>query len=217
MDNIVLNAETRSSKGNGPARVLRSQGRVPAVLYGPKITSTMISIAVRDLENILKKGGLGRSVFDLHIDDGAQSKTVMIKEMQSNPVSRALLHLDLYEVAMDRKIRVNVPVVTTGNAKGVEEGGTLEIIRRELEVFCLPNQIPDSITIDITDLEIGDSVHVEDIPTSGGVEIPHDVNFTILALASPQREEAEDEGEAEEGEAAEAQGDEGAEAGGDES
>lgn len=203
MDNIALNVETRKAKGNGPARVLRRQGSVPAVLYGPKIEPRMLAIKLRDLDTIIKRGGLARSVFNLHIDGGAISKSVMIKELQVHPVSRTYLHVDLYEVAMDRKIRVNVPVVTTGKCRGVEEGGTLQLIRRELEVFCLPNEIPDNITIDVTDLGIGDSVHVKDIPTTGAVEIPHDVNFTILSLTSPEREAAEGEGE--EGEAAAAE------------
>lgn len=205
MDNIALNVETRKAKGNGPARVLRRQGSVPAVLYGPKIEPRMLAIKLRDLDTIIKRGGLARSVFNLHIDGGALSKSVMIKELQVHPVSHTYLHVDLYEVAMDRKIRVNVPVVTTGKCRGVEEGGTLQLIRRELEVFCLPNEIPDSITIDVTDLGIGDSVHVEDIPTTGAVEIPHDVNFTILSLTSPEREAAAGEGEEGEAAAAEAE------------
>ncbi len=204
MDNIALNAETRTARGNGPARVLRRQGSVPAVLYGSKIEPRMLAIKVRDLDTIIKRGGLARSVFNLHIDGGTISTSVMIKELQSHPVSHSYLHVDLYEVAMDRKIRVNVPVVTIGKCKGVEEGGTLQVIRRELEVFCLPNEIPDNITIDVTDLGIGDSVHVEDIPTTGAVEIPHDVNFTILSLTSPERQTVA-EGEGEEGEAAAAE------------
>ncbi|MCJ8500460.1 50S ribosomal protein L25/general stress protein Ctc [Desulfatitalea alkaliphila] len=218
MDNIALSGETRTTKGNGPARAMRREGRVPGVLYGPKTEPVMLSLATRDLEDILKKGGLGRSVFDLKLDEGARTKTVMIKEMQTHPISRAFLHVDLYEVAMDRQIRVNVPVITTGKSAGVEEGGMLEIIRRELEVLCLPNQIPDSFTIDISDLGIGDSVHVEEIETGEGVEIPHDVNFTILTVASPQRAVEEEEAEeGEEGEAAEAEAGEETEESGDES
>jgi large subunit ribosomal protein L25 len=92
---------------------------------------------------------------------------------------------------MDQKIKVMVPVVTTGKCVGVELGGMLQIIRRELEVFCLPDQIPENITIDITDLDIGDSFHVEDLQLEGDVEIPADVNFTILTVLSPKAEEEE--------------------------
>ena len=132
--------------------------------------------------------------------------------MQKHPVSRTVLHLDLYEVSMDQKIKVMVPVVTTGKSAGVEVGGTLQIIRRELEVFCLPDQIPENITIDITALEIGDSFHVEDLPLEDTVEIPADVNFTILTILSPTAEEEEEvEGEEEEGEEEGEEGEEAAE------
>jgi large subunit ribosomal protein L25 len=122
-------------------------------------------------------------------------------------MSQNVLHIDFYKVDMTRKIKVNVPVITTGISAGVELGGMLQIIRRELEVYCLPNQIPQAITIDITDLEIGDSVHVNDIETEGDVEIPHDVDFTVLTILSPKKaeEEGEEVEELEEGEVAEAE------------
>lgn len=207
MNTIELKVETRKTKGNSPARALRRGGQVPAVLYGPKTTPNMLAINTRDLENILKTGGLGRSLIHLFIDGDNNPKPVMIKELQVNPVSRDLLHVDLYEVSMDRSIRVKVPVVTTGKSVGVENGGLLQIIRRELELSCLPNQIPDAITIDISDLDIGDAIHVEDIQVAGDIEIPHDVNFTVLTVSTTKREtEAETEGEEEavEGEAEEA-------------
>ncbi|KJS31459.1 MAG: hypothetical protein VR64_11735 [Desulfatitalea sp. BRH_c12] len=202
MDNIALKAITRTTKGNSPARSLRRQGQVPAILYGPKSEPRMLAIQAFDLETIIKKGGLGRSVYTLNVDDEQNTKQVMIKELQTHPLSRAFLHVDLYEVAMDRKIHVNVPVLTVGESVGVDNGGVLQIIRHELEVFCLPNEIPSNFTIDITDLDIGDAVHVEDIPTSGNIEIPHDVNFTILTVSATRRDmetAAAAEGEAAEG------------------
>jgi large subunit ribosomal protein L25 len=112
-----------------------------------------------------------------------------------------MLHIDFYEVAMDRKIRINVPVVPIGKAKGVELGGILQVIRRELEVLCLPTNIPASFEVDITELDVGDSVHVEDIPHGEDVEIPADVNFTVITVVSPKvEEEVEEEVELEEGE-----------------
>lgn len=214
MDNIDLKAQTRTTKGNGPARALRRDGRVPAVLYGPKSEPSMLSIGAYDLETIIKQGSLGRFVFNLFIDDGKKSRSVMVKELQTHPVSHDILHLDLYEVAMDRKIKVNVPVTTIGKSIGVEHGGILQIIRRELEVFCLPNRIPETITVDITDLDMGDSLHVEEIQTEDEVEIPYDVNFTVLTVLSPKAEVEEEEEEEEEGEEVEgAEGEESEEAG----
>jgi large subunit ribosomal protein L25 len=206
LENIELKAQVRTTKGNGPARALRRDGRIPAVLYGPKTEPNTISIGARDLDNILKRGSIGRSIISLEIDGVEGTKATMVKEMQSHPVSRDILHIDFYEVDMTRKIKVNVPVTTTGKSAGVELGGMLQIIRRELEVYCLPNKIPQAITIDITDLEIGDSVHVNDIETEGDVEIPHEVDFTVLTILSPKKAEEEAE-EIEEGEVAEAEAD----------
>ena len=129
----------------------------------------------------------------------------MIKELQTTPVSRDFLHIDFYEVAMDRKIRVNVSVVPIGHAIGVEEGGILQVVRRELEVLCLPTNIPEAFEIDITALNIGDSIHVGDIPHDEDVEILADVNFTVITVSSPKVEEVEEPEEAEEGEEAEAE------------
>lgn len=207
METIALKAETRKTKGNSPARALRREGKVPAVLYGPKTEPCTLTLLTNDLDIAVKRGGLGRTVFDLVVDDGAGSRPVMIKEMQRHPLSNAMLHVDLYEVSMDRKLRVRVPVIATGKAVGVENGGVLQIIRRELEVYCLPNEIPANVTIDVTNLDVGNAVHVEDIPKPGNVEFPHETNFTILTVSATRREmEAGAEGEAAEGEAAAAEG-----------
>lgn len=207
MNTIELKAETRTAKGNGPARALRRSGRVPAVLYGPSREPNLLSLNCRDLENILKQGGMGRAILNIVLDDGKTTKPAMIKELQTHPVSSDILHVDLYEIAMDRKIRVSVPVTTTGKSIGVEQGGMLQLIRRELEVFCLPNEIPGTISIDITNLDIGDAIHVEEIPLAGNVEIPHEVNFTVLTVTSRKVETVEAEEEEEEVAEAEAEGD----------
>ena len=212
MEIMNLKASQREAVGNGPSRVLRRDGKIPAILYGPKTEPIKLAIDRLVLEPIFKSGAVAQKLFKLEIDGVDSVRKVMIKEMQKHPVSRTVLHLDLYEVSMDQKIKVMVPVVTTGKSAGVEEGGTLDIIRRELEVFCLPDQIPENFIIDITALEIGDSFHVEDLPLGDAVEIPADVNFTILTILSPTAEEEEEEVE-EELEEGEEAGEEGAEAG----
>ena len=171
---------------------------IPAVLYGPKIEPIKLSINTKELENSLKAENIGQALFNLTIgDEHAVTKTAMIKELQTKPISGEFIHADFYEVAMDRKITVSVPVVAVGKSKGVEMGGILQIIRRELEVLCYPSDIPESIEIDVTDLEIGDSLHVEEIPLEENIEIPADVNFTVLTISSPkvEEEEVEEEGE----------------------
>jgi large subunit ribosomal protein L25 len=198
LNNIELKAETRTTKGNSPARALRRAGRIPAILYGPESEAVMLSIDTSDMETIIKEGSVGRSIFNLAVDGGEKARAAMIKELQTDPINRDILHIDFYEVNMARKVKVMVPVIATGKCVGVEMGGMLQIIRRELEVLCLPNAIPQEITIDITDLDIGNSVHVEDITLEGDVEIPHDVNFTVLTVLSPkavEEEEVEEEGE----------------------
>jgi large subunit ribosomal protein L25 len=206
---IKLKASPRESVGNGPSRVLRREGKIPAILYGPNTEPVKLSIDKLDLEPIFKTGTVAQKLLKLEIQGTDGSCNVMVKEMQRHPVSHNLLHLDLYEVSMDQKIKVMVPVVTTGNSVGVEMGGMLQLIRRELEVLCLPDQIPEKIIIDITDLDIGDSFHVEDIQLAEGVEVPDDVNFTILTILSTKVEEVEaEEGEAEEEGAEEAAADE---------
>jgi large subunit ribosomal protein L25 len=191
LDQLEIKAKTRTTKGNGPARALRREGHVPAVLYGPSTEPQMLSVSAYDLDMTLKKGNISRAILSLAIDD-QPSRIAMVKELQQHPVTGDVLHLDLYEIDMARKIKVNVPISTTGKSKGIELGGMLQIIRRELEVLCLPNAIPETITIDITDLDIGDSVHVEDITFEGDVEIPHEVNYTVLTITTTKAEAEEE-------------------------
>ena len=199
MEILNLKAALRETVGNGPSRALRREGKIPAILYGPKTDPVKLTIDKLDLEPIFKVGALAQQLLKLDIDGVDGTTNVMVKEIQKHPVSQLLLHLDFYQVSMDQKIKVMVPVVTTGKSAGVEMGGMLQIIRRELEVFCLPDQIPENIVIDITDLEIGDSFHVEDLQMEGDVEVSADVNFTILTILSPTAEEEEEvEGEEEE-------------------
>lgn len=200
MELIELKTNTRTTTGNGPARRLRKEGQIPAVLYGSKAETVLLSINSHSLDMILKGGGAGQVLFNLVIHEDGETRTslAMIKELQIHPVSRNFLHVDFYEINMDQKIKVKVPVVTTGKSAGVELGGMLQIVRRELEVQCLPLSVPESIVIDITDLDIGDSVHVGDISLEGEIEILEDGHYTVVNILSPKMEEAEErEGEAE--------------------
>ena len=217
MEQIELKANVRKTTGNGPARVLRREGRIPAVLYGPETEPILLSVNTGDFEEILKRGNVGQGLLNLIIQNGkAVSKSVIIKELQTHPVSRDFLHIDFYEIDMKRKIKVNVPVVTKGKSKGVELGGVIQIIRHELEVLCFPGEIPEEIEIDITDLDMGDSIHVEEVHLEGDMEIQAEVNYTVLTVLSPKVEEEvveEEEEELEEGEEAADEGEETSETG----
>ena len=215
MELIDLNATIRKTTGNGPARQLRATGQMPAILYGPDMDPIMLAVTVSDLEKVLKTSNIGQVLLNLNIKNGQTiTKTAMIKELQRKPVSGEFLHIDFYEVAMDRKIRVNIPIVAIGKSVGVEAGGVLQTIRHEVEVLCLPNEIPETIELDVTNLDVGDSLHVNDIPLEGNIEIPSDTNFTVITVLSPTKEEeevAEELEEEEEGEGLEAaEGEEGA-------
>ena len=194
MELLELKTNLRSSVGSSPARELRRKGKIPAVLYGPETETILLSVNISDFEQAMEKGTSSQVLFSLVIQNGKKNKkTVMIKELQIHPVSRNFLHVDFYEIDMNRKINVKVPVTIKGKSKGLELGGTLQIVRRELEVLCLPLKVPESIEVDITDLDIGDSVHVDEIPIEGDIEIPFDVNFTVVTMLSPRFEEEPEE------------------------
>jgi large subunit ribosomal protein L25 len=181
---------------------MRREGRIPAILYGRRNESILLSVDIHEFEIAVKNRSINQVLINLTIqNDDSQQKPVMIKELQVHPVSQSLLHVDFYEIDMKRKIRVNVPIVTVGKARGEEVGGILQIIRRELEVLCLPSEIPETIRIDVSNLDVGDAVHVEEIPLEGNIEIPTEVNFTVVTVLSPKVEEVA--AEAEEGEEAE--------------
>jgi large subunit ribosomal protein L25 len=212
LEQIDLKAQVRKTTGKGPARALRREGRIPAVLYGQKADSIMLSIDFKEFEQIVKKANVGSVLLNLQIQNGETlTRPAMIKELQTNPVSGAFLHIDFYEIDMQRKINVSVPVVTRGKSAGVEEGGLLQIVRREIELFCLPTSIPESIEVDISDLAIGDSIHIREIALPGDVELPEDIDFTVITVLAPKvEEEPVEEEELEEGEeAAEEEGVEG--------
>lgn len=212
MEKIQLTANVREISGSGPARVLRREGLIPAVLYGPDAEPILLMVNTHEFELLLKEHNINQVVLDLEVKNGKTlNKSVMIKELQTHPVSQNPLHVDFYEISMTRKIKVNVPVVTTGKSVGEERGGIVQIVRRELEVFCLPGEIPESFTLDISNLDIGDAIHVEDITTEGDIEIPAETNFTIVTVTTPQAEEVEEEEVEEEEEGEEAEGEDAAE------
>lgn len=211
MELIELKTNIRTTLGNGPARRLRQAGQIPAVLYGPKTESVLLSVNKNDFDMVLKQGRSGQIILNLVVqnNDETYTRPAMIKELQVHPVSRKFLHIDFYEIDMDRKITAGIPVVTTGTSVGVERGGVLQIIRRELEVQCLPFEVPESIEIDVTDLDMGDSVHLEDISLDGEVEFLGESNLTVVTVLTPKIEEEPEEEEEEEAEEEDAEKEDG--------
>ncbi|MDY6852709.1 MAG: 50S ribosomal protein L25 [Thermodesulfobacteriota bacterium] len=202
--NVNLTAAPRTTTGKGAARQLRRQGRIPAVFYGRRQQARSLSVNSKDLKTVIMSGGGKHSLIRLMIEDNDshEEKTVMLKEHQVDPVNRTLVHADFYEVEADRFIEVEVPFVLVGKPKGVDEGGLLQQIRRVLLVSALPQNLPGSIELDVSHLDIGDSIHVEEVQAPEGVEILFDVNFTLATVVSPKGLQAEEEAvEEEEGEA----------------
>ena len=194
MELIDLKTNIRKTTGNGPARRLRRSGQIPAVLYGPDTESILLSVDAKEFEKVLKKSISGQVLLNLIIQNGETlTRSAMVQELQTHPVSREFLHIDFFEIAMDRKIKVKVPVVITGKSRGVEEGGILQIVRRELEMLCLPLRVPESIEVDISDLGIGDSIHIGAIALASDIEVLEEDHFTIVTVVSPTIEEVEEE------------------------
>jgi len=200
---IKLNAKSREESGKGAARRLRMNNAIPAIVYGAKKEPAMLSIETAQFVKIIRKHGLTGLFFSLKVEGGSKKeRIVMLKDMQMDTFGLNYLHIDLHEIDMDTMVTVSVPVEVMGESEGVKEGGVLQIIRRELEVVCKPADTPDSIQIDIADLGIGDAVHVGEIDLGENVEIPHEVDFTVITIVAPVIEEEveEDEEYLEEGE-----------------
>lgn len=187
MKELLLKSTRRETTGKGQARLLRRKGIIPAILYGPGTKTVKLSLELIEIQKIFRYSKTGQFLINLEID--GDLKKVTIKELQKHPVSSNVLHIDFYEVAMDKKIKVSVPITTVGTSKGIEFGGMLQIVRREVEVLCLPNNIPTSIDINISDLDIGDSFHVNDLSLTDKIEIFGENNYTILTILNQKSTE----------------------------
>jgi large subunit ribosomal protein L25 len=190
MERPVLTAEIREGVGKEKAKKLRSKGLIPAIFYGPKSQTIPLVIDSNELRKALQTEAGENALIELDIRKGAQSnrKVVMLKDIQIDPLQRITLHTDLYEVAMDEMVTVEVPVHLVGKPEGTKVGGILEQVRRVIQIECLPGDIPKSIDIDVSALKIGDSIHVQDIQVEKG-KIISDTNFTIATVVPPVVEE----------------------------
>jgi len=178
------------------------------VLYGPGKESVPLTISPLDLDKIYKVSGTERVILNLMIENGGtRNATVVVKEVQAAPVTGQYLHIDFYEISLNEEIVVNVPVEVTGRSKGVERGGFLQLVRYELEISCLPTDMPDKIEIDVTSLDIGDSIHIVDIDLGDKGRLLADTGLTVATVVAPTVEEEEvPEEEIEEAEEAPAEG-----------
>ena len=209
-EQIKLSATSRTEKGKGVAKRLRSEGKLPAVVYGHKTDPIALTIDSKQLLKLIVEGKSEHKLFGLSIEGNGKpiEKIVMIKELQIHPLKRHFLHVDFFEVAMDEELTLSLAIKLLGEAPGVEMGGILQQVRREIEIKCLPSQIPDTVEIDVSALNIGDSVHLNDIQLPEGIKVLDDADLTIATVLAPvvekEVEPEEVEGELEEEAAAEA-------------
>lgn len=203
MSQAELNVTLREGTGKGVARKLRAEGQVPAVVYGKGMEPCAIAFEPKALEAAV--GNDWNTLITLKGAAPVEGKVVVLKDLELHPLRREMVCADFHAIDLNKKVHFMVPVVPVGTSEGEKMGGSLQVIRHELEVICLPTAVPQSIEIDVTALNIGDVIHVEEVAAPEGAEIPFDVNFTVLTVKGHKVEEEETEGEeGGEGEAAEA-------------
>ncbi|PYS95219.1 MAG: 50S ribosomal protein L25 [Acidobacteria bacterium] len=190
MKERVVEVRSREALGKNEARRLRRQGLIPAIVYGDKKEPRAVAVDPRSILEIIHSESGANTIFQLNLTGQEARRHVMIKEYQVDPVKGSLLHADFVRIQMDAVIEVEVPVHVSGEAAGVKlDGGILEHVVREVRVSCLPGDIPEHITIDVTALKIGDGLRVSDIPKSDRYRILTDPEQTLVVVSPPAKEE----------------------------
>lgn len=187
---IKIKAEKRTVFGKNASRQLRREGMIPAVLYGASETTVSLTVMKKDIFMILRSETGENTIFQVSFN--SELRNAMIKELQKNPVTDEILHADLIQIIMDKAIRVSVPVTAVGDAIGVKtEGGFVDFITREVEVECLPGNIPEHIELDISGLHIRQSLKVADIKPAEGVKVVSPADAILVLIEAPSKEEEE--------------------------
>lgn len=183
-----IKAEKREIFGKNASRRLRNEGMIPAVLYGVHEATVPLTLKKKDIFMILKSETGENTVFQVSFD--SEMRNAMIKELQRDPVTDEILHTDFIQIAMDKTIRVSVPVVTVGDAVGVKvEGGFVDFMTREVEVECLPKDIPEHFEVDISNLQLRQSLKVEDIIPPEGIKLVSAPDTILVLIEVPSKEE----------------------------
>tara|TARA_R100001244_G_scaffold96522_4_gene72227 strand:- start:2473 stop:3144 length:672 start_codon:yes stop_codon:yes gene_type:complete len=213
-DQLSITAEPRERAGKGASRALRREGRVPAVIYGDKKEAVAIHVEARALNKLLGTGHFMNSLVQVEVN-GEKTRTLP-KDVAFDPVTDRPLHVDFFRLAKGAKVQVNIPVVFINeeDSPGLKRGGVMNVVRHELDLMCDADHIPDQIEIDVTGLEIGDSIHISNITLPAGSESAiTDRDFTIAGVTAPSALKSSDDEaeESEEAEGEEAEGEEAAE------
>jgi large subunit ribosomal protein L25 len=187
---IVVSAQSRSSRGKNEARRLRAKGMIPAVVYGGKSDAVAVSVDPKTLLKVLRSEAGRNTILSLDLGEGGKTSAIL-KNWQVDPINEKFIHADFYRIAMDVAIKVKVPIQAKGEARGVKvDQGILEIIMREVEVECLPGDIPERIEVDVTDLGIHGALRVSDLKISDKVKILDEAEQIIVHVVSVKEEAA---------------------------
>lgn len=190
METVDVEVSTRETGSKRKARRLRRIGKIPGILYGPKVAPVALELDKKTFSSRVA-GVEGSHLVRMKSDSPVLAeKVALVKEMQYHPISGDVIHADFYEVDLTARIQVRVPLHFVGKAAGVVRGGILQPIVREIEVECLPLDIPEFFDVEVGDLDIGDSVHVEALPMPEGVTAVFESNFTLVTVVPPTAEEA---------------------------
>jgi large subunit ribosomal protein L25 len=186
MATAELNAKLRETRGKGFAKRTRREGNVPGILYGEGNEPVTLEVNFKDFYHVTHTRAGTNVILDLRIEGSGRSECkAIIREIQYHPVRRDVLHVDFQEISMTKKVHVNIPVHVIGESIGVKtKGGVLEILHRDVEVRCLPADIPESLTVDVTELDVGDSLQVKDLTFDLG-EIIDEPETTVVTVVAP--------------------------------
>lgn len=185
---LKIKANKREIFGKNASRRLRREGMIPAVIYGAREVTVSLNLKKQDVFKILRAEAGENTIFQISFD--SEMRDAMIKELQRDPVTDEILHADFIQITMDKTIRISVPVITVGEAVGVKtEGGFIDLMSREVELECLPKDIPENIEVDISDLHLHQSFKVEDIAPVEGVEIISAPDTILVLVEAPSKEE----------------------------
>jgi large subunit ribosomal protein L25 len=183
----TLNAEAREGVRKGANRKLRATGRVPAILYGKDHQPTLLSVDAREAERLFQQISVENTIIEIKLKGDSSKIQALVREVQVGAVRPDLVHIDFYKVQAGVKLEVEIPIELVGVPNGVrQDGGILEQVIHEVPVRCLPDQIPESIQVDVTALEINDSLHISDLKVAEGIEILMDPERTLCVVQVPR-------------------------------
>jgi large subunit ribosomal protein L25 len=188
---ITIAAEPRSLRGKNEARRLRARGLTPAVVYGTMKDPVAVSVSPKEITKILRSTTGHNTIFNVQLDEPTAAP-VMIVDWQNDPIKNTLLHVDLQRIDLSKHLSVKVPVHTSGDPKGVKlQGGLLEVVSREIEIECLPDEIPEAFTVDIGELMIGQSIRASEIPLTGSMKLLSSAELVIAHVVTLKAEAVE--------------------------